>query len=117
MGSTAVNIVFARSAAEIPVVTPSLASIEVVNAVPMLDVFSCVCGKSCSSSHRSSVSGRQISPRPCTAIKEMISGVAFSAADKVALVLAVLVIDDDDHLAVAYIGNGIFNSGERHVYR
>ena len=79
-GSTAVKIVFARSAAEMPVVTPTRASIEVVNAVPILDVFSVVCGKSWSSLQRSSVSGKQISPRPWTAIKLMISGVTFSAA-------------------------------------
>ena len=36
------SIVFARSAAEIPVVTPAFASIEIVKAVPMLDVLSAV---------------------------------------------------------------------------
>ena len=46
------------------------------------------------------VIGRQISPRPCLAMKLIASGVTFSRRDRqVALVLPVLVVDDDDHLA------------------
>jgi hypothetical protein len=37
-----VRIVFVRSAAEMPVVTPDRASIEIVNAVPILEVLSAV---------------------------------------------------------------------------
>ena len=79
-GSTAVRIVVARSAAEIPVVTPRRASIETVNAVPNREVFSATCGGKCNSSHRSSVSGKQISPRPSPAMKLIFSGVTNYAA-------------------------------------
>ena len=51
---------------------------------------------------RSSVSGTQISPRPCVAMKLIASGVMCSRGDRqVAFVFAVFVVDDDDHLAVA----------------
>ena len=67
-----------------------------------------------SSSSRSPVIGRQISPRPCVAMKLMASGVTFSAAiGQVALVLAVLVVDDDDHPAVAEGVDGVLDRGER----
>ena len=35
-------------------------------------------------------------------------------ADQIALIFAIFVVNDDDHLAVAYIGNGLFNSRNRH---
>ena len=44
--------------------TPCRASIETVNAVPNEEVLSVTCIVKCSSSQRSSVSGRQIKPRP-----------------------------------------------------
>ena len=70
----------ARSAALIPVVMPSAASTETVNAVPKRAVFSSACGYNPRASHFSAVSGRQISPRPYFAMKLMISGVTFWAA-------------------------------------
>ena len=60
----AVRTVVARSAAEIPVVTPLRASMETVKAVPKELVFSCTIIGMCSSSRRCPVRGRQISPRP-----------------------------------------------------
>lgn len=44
LGSMTTRMVWARSAAEIPVVTPSRASIDSVKAVPKRDVFSLVMG-------------------------------------------------------------------------
>src|SRR6266542_3828262 len=73
-------IVWARSWAEIPVVTPCAASIETVNAVLKGDSFLAAIRSSPSSSQRSGVSERQISPRPCMAMKLIASGVANCAA-------------------------------------
>ena len=73
-------MVRARSAAEIPVVTPSAASIDSQNAVPNREVLRAdICGKF-KASQMSSASDRQISPRACLAMKLMTSGVIFSAA-------------------------------------
>ena len=79
-GSTATAIVRARSAAEMPVVTPSRASIETVKAVSNGDSFLAAIRSRPSSSQRSGVSARQISPRPSRAMKLIVSGVANSAA-------------------------------------
>ncbi len=71
-------IVLARSAAEIPVVTPNrlAASMLTVNAVSCDSEFvSVICGRP-SSTVRSGVSVRQTSPRPNFAMKLTISGVA-----------------------------------------
>ena len=67
-------------AAEMPVVTPSRASIETVKAVPSGVSFCSVIWRRPSSSQRSSVRQRQISPRPCVAMKLTASGVANCAA-------------------------------------
>ena len=49
------------------------------------------------SSRRSPSAARQIKPRPCVAMKLIASGVdELGGDDEVALVLAVLVVDDDD---------------------
>ena len=78
--ATATCTVRARSAAEIPLVTPLAASMDAVNAVPcnarlsvtIIDKFSC--------RQRDSSSVRQISPRACLAMKLIASGVTKSAA-------------------------------------
>jgi hypothetical protein len=36
-------------------------------------------------------------------------------ADEVALVLAVLVVHDDDHAAVAQVSGGLFDGSKRHL--
>ena len=101
-GWIATWIVRLRSAAEMPVVTPSRASTETVNAVPSGASLWSVIGRRPSSSARSSVRQRQISPRACVAMKLIASGVAnWAAIVEVALVLAVRVVDDDDHAALA----------------
>ncbi len=79
-GAIAVRMVCARSAAEIPVVTPSRASIVSVNAVPNRDEFCCVIGISRRRSARSSVNVRQMRPRPNRAMKLIASGDTCSAA-------------------------------------
>ncbi len=79
-GFMATRMVWARSAAEIPVVTPSAASMDSVNAVPRRAVFRAVMGGSAKASQISGLSGRQMSPRACLAMKLMTSGVTFSAA-------------------------------------
>ena len=79
-GSIATWIVRARSAAEMPVVTPSRASIETVKGVWNGDSFLAAIRSSPSSSQRSGVSDRQISPRPCVAMKLIASGVTNWAA-------------------------------------
>ena len=59
---------------------PSRASIVVVYAVPSRDSRSLASRRRFSSSVRSSVRHRQITPRPCVAMKLIASGVANSAA-------------------------------------
>ena len=63
-----------------PVVTPSRASIETVKAVSNGDSFLAAIRSRPSSSQRSGVSARQISPRPSLAMKLIASGVANWAA-------------------------------------
>ena len=79
-GSIATWIVRARSCAEMPVVTPSRASIETVNGVSNGDSFFAAMRSRPSSSQRCGVRLRQIRPRPCVAMKFMASGVANCAA-------------------------------------
>ena len=79
-GSIATWIVRARSAAEMPVVTPSRASTETVKAVWNGASFLAAIRLRPSSWQRSSVSARQIRPRPCVAMKLIASGVANCAA-------------------------------------
>ena len=79
-GATATWMVLARSAAEIPVVTPSRASMLTVNAVWKGDLLSRTIIGSCSLSINSGVRVRQTSPRPYFAIKLIASGVTICAA-------------------------------------
>ncbi len=73
-------IVCARSAAEMPVVTPSRASTETVNAVCRRASFFGVMGGRLSSAQRCGVSVRQTRPRPSLAMKLMRSALANCAA-------------------------------------
>ena len=70
-------MVCARSAAEIPVETPSRASMETVNAVSNGVMLWWVIMSRPSSSIRSGVSERQISPRAWVAMKLIASGVTY----------------------------------------
>src|SRR5438067_13074124 len=80
--AVAARTVRARSAAEIPVVTPLAASIEMVNAVPMGERLSFTMSASFSWRQRPSVSVRQTRPRACVAMKLIASGVTKSAASR-----------------------------------
>ena len=115
-GSIAVSTVAARSAAEMPVVVRPRASIETVNAVPKFEVFSSTIGGSSSSAQRSSVSARQI--RPAALARHEVDRLGrhlLGREHEVALVLAVLVVHDDDELARAEVLDGALDGGERRV--
>jgi hypothetical protein len=78
-GSIATATVRARSWAEMPVETPSRASIETVKAVSWREeLFAAISGRP-SASIRSPGSARQMSPRPWVAMKLITSGVAICA--------------------------------------
>ncbi len=77
--SIATDTVRARSAAEMPVVTPSFASIEVVKAVSCLVPLFRLISSRPSWSTLCRVSARQIRPRPFLAMKLIASGVAIWA--------------------------------------
>ena len=79
-GSMSACTVVARSAAEMPVVVPRLASTETVNAVRYAVVFSATIIGSCSSSRRVPSSGMQTTPLVWRTMKPIVSGVVFSAA-------------------------------------
>ncbi len=63
-----------------PVLVWLLASIDTQNAVSNVELFFATISGISSSSSRSGVIDRQISPRPYRAMKLIISGVIFSAA-------------------------------------
>ena len=73
-------MVRARSAAEMPVVTPVAASMDTVKLVRMLDPLRSTMEGKFNCWQRASVKVRQINPRPCFAIKLICSAVANSAA-------------------------------------
>ena len=78
--ATAACTVRARSAADMPVVTPSAASMDTVNAVECLVPLRVAMGGKFNSSQRSRVRVRQINPRPKRAMKLMESALTWSAA-------------------------------------
>ena len=79
-GSIAALIVRARSAAEIPVVTPNEASMLTVKLVPIVSLLLLTINGRLSRFTVSASRGRQISPLPYFAMKLIFSGVAASAA-------------------------------------
>ena len=115
-GATATRMVCARSAALMPVVTPWRASMETVNAVPSGGPLRPGDASSAARGGRRAPrrASRQMRPRPCMAMKLMASGVTISAAmHEIALVLAVLVVDEDDHLARANLIDRGVDAAER----
>ncbi len=114
-GAIATSTVRARSAAEIPVVTPVAASIDSVKLVP--------CDERFADDHQ-----RQVElPAPLLGQREAdeAAGVAGHEVDRlgrdevggkheVALVLAVLLVDEDDHAAGLEVGDDVGDRGERH---
>lgn len=79
-GSTAVRMVWERSWALMPVVTPLLASMDTVKAVSKGDLLSRTMGVRPRRSAWSGMRLRQMRPRPWVAMKLMASGVTISAA-------------------------------------
>ena len=79
-GDAATRIVCARSAAEMPVVTPLAASIDTVKLVPCTERFVGTIGARLRRCAWLSVIGMQTRPRPCFAMKLTFSAVTKSAA-------------------------------------
>ena len=95
-------------------VTPSRASTETVKAVCRRASLWAVMGGRLSSAQRCGVRHRQTSPRPSLAMKlTLLGGRELRGHREVALVLAVLVVADDDHLALAQIVERLGDGGER----
>ena len=90
------------------------ASTETVNAVSCSAVLSrTICGI-CSSSSRVPIIGTQIRPPASLRMKLIASGVTICGRHhQVALVLAILVVEHDDHLAGADVGDRILDRVER----
>ena len=111
--SASTRTVWARSAAEMPVVTPSRASTEIVYAVRSRSLL---CGVISGISSRSSIVGRHrhadhaagVADREGHQLRRRLAG----GEDDVALVLAVLVVDDDDGLAGGDVGDGALDAVE-----
>ncbi len=105
-GATAACTVRARSAAEMPVVTPSAASMETVKAVECLAPLRATIGGSCSRSHISRESVRQMRPRAvaCHEVDGLGRDVIGGEHD-VAFVLAVFLVDQDHHAAGGELGH------------
>ncbi len=96
-----------------PVVMPSAASIDSVKLVRRSRSVSLTISGRRSCVQRSRVSVRQIRPRPKRAMKLMSSGrTQLGGHQQVAFVLAVLVVDDDDHLAGGEVGEDVLDSVE-----
>ena len=97
LGSIATWIVRERSCAEMPVVTPSRASIETVKAVPNGDSFRVVIGFE--PELVAALLGQAEADQPA-ALRghevDRLRGRELGGDRQVALVLAVLVVDDDD---------------------
>ena len=101
-GSTAVRMVAARSAAEMPVVVLPRASIETVNAVPNDEVFSAHHGRQVELV--AALFGQRQADQPAPEAGHEVDrlGSHLLGGDReVALVLAVLVVHQDDHPAAA----------------
>jgi hypothetical protein len=106
----------ARSLAEMPVDTPSVASMLTVNAVPKRDLFSCTCIGSCSWSQIAGSRARQTRPRASRIIRLTSSGDANCGGEaEVALVLAVGVVDQHDRAAGLEFFEQLGDGYERHV--
>ncbi len=115
-GDIAIRMVCARSAAEIPVVTPSAASIDSQNAVPKRDVFIGETSGRCSASQRS---GRQRqADQPAAMRRHEVDGFrrdAFGGHREIAFVLAIFIVDHDQHASGAEVFEGFRNGCERHL--
>ena len=111
-GSISTSTVLARSAAEMPVVTPVRASTETVNGVPNSEPLSCgftIIGMP-SSSMRSA--GHRDADQAAAVLGhevDAVGGDELGRDDEVAFVLAALVVDDDDKTAGAKLLDCFFD--------
>src|SRR4051812_28230432 len=80
-GAAATLTVSARSCAEMPVEIPSAASMETVKLVPCRERFCSTIGRNPRRAACASVTGMQMSPRPCLARKLILSAETKSAAN------------------------------------
>jgi hypothetical protein len=102
--------------AEMPVVTPSAASIETVKAVPCWALLSRTISGRSSWRQRASVSVRQIRPRPILGHEvDRLGRAMFGGDDEIAFVLAVLVVDQDHHAAGAHVGDDVEYGADAHA--
>ena len=117
-GSTATAMVRARSAAEMPVVTPSRASIETVNAVSNGRL---VLGRHQVEAQLIAALGREReADQPAPLARHEVDRVGrreLGRDRQVALVLAVLVVADDHHPARADVLDRLLDRGERRAHR
>ena len=113
-GSMATWIVRARSAAEMPVVTPSRASIDAVKAVwkrawllrdhrAQVELVAAL-RREREADQAAAVGGHEV---------DRLGRDELGGHREVALVLAVLVVADDDHPAGAHVVEGLLDRGER----
>ena len=99
-GRASARSVLARSKAEVPVVVPLRTSTDSVNGVPNLAVF---CATMSFKPRRSAILGRHRSAQDAAAVRERevhhCRRGALGREHQIALVLPLLVVDHDDHLA------------------
>ena len=112
-GSTSTCTVRARSAAEMPVVTPQRASTDTVKPVPKCESLRPTISGMRSSSSRSARHGD--ADQAAAVAGHEVDGVGvdeLGGQRQVALVLAVLVVDDDDEAPAPVLFDCLFDSGQ-----
>jgi hypothetical protein len=117
--ATAARTVRARSAAEMPVATPS-AGLDRDRESGAVAPSGCGASSASQRAPRArAVIGRHTRPRACVAMEVDLLGVTKSRRDEVALVLAVLVVDEHDDAAGLQVGDdlGTGASGMAAFYR
>ncbi len=113
-GSIAVSTVAARSAAEMPVLVRSRASIGTQNAVSNCELFWLDHQRNLElveplRRHRQADQAAAIARHEVDRLRRDLLG----GDHQIALVLAIRIVDDDDHLAGADRGDGVFDARER----
>ncbi len=106
-----------RSAAEMPVVTPSSASMDSQNAVPKREVFLADIRGRCNASQRSG--GKRQADQAAAVGGHEVDGLVrdhLRGHGQIAFVFTILVVDDDQHFAGAEIDQGFRDGGKRHLF-
>ncbi len=113
--ATAACTVRERSAAEMPVVTPSAASIDTVKFVPCTVPLRDTIGYS--SSWRQRLGGQRQADQAAPVLGHEVDGFRrdeVGRQDQVAFIFAVFLVNEDDHAAGANVGNDVFGTGDSH---